>query len=478
VASAGDVSPATAPSAASSDSSSVAAAPAFEVLLTPRKLSATPKCAPYRLDDVTGAVVVTPARVTLRDIAGQHGAAAVRVAGTGEADPTGDWRWSLRLSGDHMLVDDDLRRAAPSSVTALLQSSQMSGTVAIDFSKLDVTPAPRSAAVAPAAPSPASSAPPTTAPRADAPVDVDFALKLAVADSSMNVGVPLAHVTGSADLAGSTRNGKLVEFNGQLDASSLAMAERPLTDLHADLGKIVGTDAMQLKNVRAKLAGGNLAGQFDWTSPDVGSGRYAMNLMLRNADVRELAGDSALNGDPDTKKDDIRGQMSASLALEGVFDQPGSRRGRGDVLVNGRQLYQIPLVLGLLQITNLALPITSPFNEATCRYTVDGGRVTFENIELRAKEMVMQGSGHLDFDTKKVRMTFVTQNETWPKLPVIGDLIQGARNELLQIHIRGTITEPKVSAAAMNTLTTTIDEVFRGANPPPEAAASKVKKTK
>src|SRR5437763_1802415 len=190
------------------------------------------------------------------------------------------------------------------------------------------------------------------------------------------------------------------------------------------------------------------------------------------------AGDSGLNGDPDTKKDDIRGQMSASLALEGVFDQPASRRGRGDVLVNGRQLYQIPLVLGLLQITNLALPITSPFSEATCRYTVDGGRVTFETIELRAKQMLMQGSGHLDFDTKRVRMTFVTQNDTWPKLPVIGDLLQGARNELLQIHVRGTITEPQVSASAMNTLTTTIDEVFRGANPPPEAAAPKVKKTK
>ena len=56
---------------------------------------------------------------------------------------------------------------------------------------------------------------------------------------------------------------------------------------------------------------------------------------------------------------------------------------------------------GLLQITNLALPITSPFNEGTARYSVDGNRVTFESIELRAKDMMMQANGHLDFGTKQ-----------------------------------------------------------------------------
>jgi len=83
----------------------------------------------------------------------------------------------------------------------------------------------------------------------------------------------------------------------------------------------------------------------------------------------------------------------------------------------------------------------------------------------------MQGSGALDFDTKRVRLTFVTQDKTWPKLPVIGDLLQGARNELLQIHVRGTIQDPKVSASSMNTLSTTVDEVFKGNEPPPEAPA-------
>jgi hypothetical protein len=173
---------------------------------------------------------------------------------------------------------------------------------------------------------------------------------------------------------------------------------------------------------------------------------------LLNASVAELAGE---------REPELKGQLSASLDLEGNWDDPASRRGRGDVLVGGKNMYRIPVVLGLLQIANLSLPISSPFTEATTRYMVQGQTVTFENISLRSSNMVMQGSGSLDFNTRKVELVFTTDNPNWPRLPFIQDLIEGARHELLQIHVRGTIQDPKVSATAMNTVTTTVDEVFR-----------------
>lgn len=77
----------------------------------------------------------------------------------------------------------------------------------------------------------------------------------------------------------------------------------------------------------------------------------------------------------------------------------------------------------------------------------------------------MKGTGNLDFNSKQVEMTFVTDSTTWPKLPFVGDLIQSARHELLQIHVRGSLQEPKVSARSFNTITTTVDEVFKGDAP-------------
>ncbi|HSV12904.1 MAG TPA: hypothetical protein VLI90_01495, partial [Tepidisphaeraceae bacterium] len=64
--------------------------------------------------------------------------------------------------------------------------------------------------------------------------------------------------------------------------------------------------------------------------------------------------------------------------------------------------------------------------------------------------------------TKKVRMNFSTDNPNWPKVPFIHELWQGAKQELMQIQVRGTVKDPKVSAASLHTFTTTVDEVFSG----------------
>jgi hypothetical protein len=254
-------------------------------------------------------------------------------------------------------------------------------------------------------------------------------------------------------IAGTVRNGELSEMKGVIDASSLKLAARPGRRLHADMVKPAGRDQLRIGPITGELAGGEIAGDVGLEFPDEGPSRYAMNLQLRNADVKEIAGEA---------EQDISGQLTAKLALEGNWSDVSARRGRGDVRVQGREMYKIPLVLGLLQITNLALPITSPFNQAEASYGVDGERVTFENISLRSSSMIMQGSGSLDFGTKKVRMTFTTDNPNWPKLPIVGDLITTAKNELLQIHVTGKLQEPKVSASSINTFQTTVDEVLRG----------------
>jgi hypothetical protein len=176
-----------------------------------------------------------------------------------------------------------------------------------------------------------------------------------------------------------------------------------------------------------------------------------MELILRDADIRELSGEM---------NKDLSGRLSASLDLQGDWSDTRTRRGRGDVSVSGKEMYKIPLILGLLQITNLSLPITAPFNQGHARYMVDGQMLTIESLELRSRDMVMSGSGQLDFAKKKVAMSFTTDNPNWPKFPIVGDIIHTAKNELLQIHIKGTLQDPKVSAS--NTVTTTVDEVLRG----------------
>jgi hypothetical protein len=59
-------------------------------------------------------------------------------------------------------------------------------------------------------------------------------------------------------------------------------------------------------------------------------------------------------------------------------------------------------------------------------------------------------------------MTFVTDSPNAWRIPFISDILQGARQEFMQIHVNGTVQEPKVSGSMMNTFTTTVDEVLGG----------------
>jgi hypothetical protein len=163
---------------------------------------------------------------------------------------------------------------------------------------------------------------------------------------------------------------------------------------------------------------------------------------------------------PHSEKD-LKGELTASLTLEGRWDDASARRGRGDVVVAGKELYHLPLLMGLLQVTNLSLPIATPFKTGTARYNIDGQRINFERIELKSDTMEMLGDGYLDFKSKKVQMTFSTDNPSGLKVPFLNDLLKGARGELLKIKIKGSIQEPRIEANPLGTFTTTIDEVFK-----------------
>ena len=431
--------------------------------LRPRVLSATVRTLPYELSKLTGEIAVGPQRVELRGLTGHHGKATLTVSGTGTPDPTS--RWDLKVSAKDVPVDADLRKALPPTLTKLIDSLDVKGTLGLELDQLSYRSGGAVAARRAEAALRAGEAPPAAGATLPEP-EIDLGGRLALADVSLDAGAKMQKVQGSMGLAATIRGGQLYELGGRLDVASLDVAGRSVTDLRAELSKPGGGAELYLRNLRASIGGGDLAGDATLVSPDAGGidpatgasrpadpGQYKLSLFVRNADVRELAKDSGEN---------LNGRATASLALEGAWGQVAARRGRGDVLVAGREMYRIPLVLGLMQVTNLSLPITSPFSSATARYSVDGQRVTFERIELRSNNLLMSGDGSLDFGTKQVRMQFVTDNPAAFKVPFLHDILRGAQQELVRIQVRGTVEDPQVQNRPLGTFTTTVDQVFRG----------------
>jgi hypothetical protein len=400
----------------------------LKMTLHPRQLAVTPPAMPWRLDQLGGSLVYNNGQVILNHITAHHGPTTLAVSGDGSTNDGG--KWQLHLSGHAVAIDENFLQVAPKPLADLITALSLKGKFDFDFSKLHVRDTSR--------PDHSSS-------------DIDFAMTLATQNASVDVGLPMSKIAGACNVSGSFTDGSLSDLHGDFNFDSLAIADRSATNLSFKLEKLAGQSLVTLTDLDATIADGSLAGQMSFNVGANVSDHYTLSLVLRDADITQL--------DPDPKNG-IQGQLSASVDLEGSWSDPSTRIGRGDVLVTGEHLYKIPILLGVEQITNLALPLNEPFTQGTAQYAVQGQNVIFSSIVLKAANMHMDGSGQMDFASKKFDLTFTTNNPKWPKLPIINDLIVAAQQQLLQIHVTGTIQEPKVSAGLLSAVSTTIDHVI------------------
>ncbi|HEX4123532.1 MAG TPA: hypothetical protein VHY37_02335, partial [Tepidisphaeraceae bacterium] len=413
----------------------------FRGSFEPRELSVNLKRFPYRLDHVAGRVTLSPDKIVLDSLTAKHDDAAFSASGIADlAGGAPGSAWKVKIAGTGVSIDDSLRHALPQSLVSSLDALKVRGKMGFNFP--DITYWPSSAKTGPA-----------TSPADPPSPQLNCRGVLDLAGASMDVGVPLTNIDGQIRLGLAARAGRLDSLHAELAMANVTMAGRKLSDLHVTVNKPTGVSQLDFSKLTATVAGGQLAGDLALNFPAEGPGQYATTMVLHDADAPTLM--------HETDKT-IQGSVTASLSLEGTWNDPTSRKGRGDVLVEGKQLYRIPLVLGLLQVTNLALPIARPFNHGSAQYNVDGQRVNFEHIELRSPGMLLDGDGYLDFGSKQVRMSFTTDNPGGLKLPLITDILQNAQHELLRINVRGTIQEPRVEPSVLGTFTTTVDEVFKG----------------
>lgn len=395
----------------------------LKLTVRPRTLRLAPPSVPWPLDHLTGTASYDDGQVNLDNLTAHHGSTMISLSGAGSTGTASNWQ--LHLRGQNMSIDADFLRKAPKPLADLIHSLNLHGQFDFEFNKLLIH---------------------GNSTGDIASSDIDFAVDLAAHSASLDAGIPLTKIHGSCSLAGSLHDGSLYDLLGSCDFDSLEIASRPATDLTFKITKAAGRDAISLSDISGSIADGSLAGQVNFNND-----HYTINLVLRDADIPALAPDA---------EHDIHGQLSASLNIEGDWSDPNTRIGRGDVLVTGQQLYKIPILLGISQITNLSLPLNEPFTEGTARYAVQGQNVVFDSIALKASNMEMTGTGQMDFASKKFDLLFTTNNPKWPKIPLINDFVVAAERQFLQIRVSGTISEPKVSAGILSAVPTTIERVM------------------
>ena len=422
--------------------------------LIPRELAITPDVFPLRLTGLGGKVVFTNGKVELQDLTARRGDTRLRVSGSGQTGALSDF--TLKIDAEALQLDKPFYKACPEAVANILTGLGATGLMDLHLTTLRVrdTDPGRAPAFEPHRVMAATQ--PTTR-----PVDLDFEGSITLAGTNFEVGLPISDTRGELTLKGSVVASRLSSFSSDAKLASYrisGMAGGPLT---AHAKKDPSLDRIYVEDIRTGLADGILAGAFtiDWY--DRASSRYALDLLLKDASLKELMSGEQAFGE---------GRMSASLRAEGELSAKGFRRGGGYVRVDGKNMYKVPLLLGLVQIIDLSLSFPEPMNQVSTDYVLDNSKIRIENMEMRSPTTIVRATGTVDLGTRMFDLLLTTDSPKKLSIPIPGwdNLIADLKKELFQIRLQGSLQEPKVKALALPTLRATIDQVFR-----PEKAPAK-----
>ncbi|GAG53491.1 unnamed protein product, partial [marine sediment metagenome] len=181
------------------------------------------------------------------------------------------------------------------------------------------------------------------------------------------------------------------------------------------------TDQWSIQNIRADLASGQVAGYIKGSQSS--GGNYSAKLQVDNVDLAELIRQfkSDKPNSSNKKKNGIptQGRLTASVKLEGNFNDPSSTAGGGRVYIDQTQLYKLPLIVRIMRTLSLQSTEANAFETVDVRFYLQGDKIIFTEIILEGPALKMGGMGV--YDRKKDWLAVVVKRDPpdniWSKLP-------------------------------------------------------------
>lgn len=391
---------------------------------------------PHRVEltETSGMIVVQPSGVALDRFSGRYDGGRLSVGG--QIGFTAPRSGDFYASAEGAAFTEAFFRLLPDNVSSVLRATSLQGQYALDIPALRLRP------------------------DASAEPSLEIAATLKLSDGSMQLGVPITRFNGQAVVAGVVEPASTFPtMRVVLTASSLLAASKSVTDLTAELSNEGGDEAIRLTRLESKLAGGRLSatghGRLD-------RGDYALRLVLTHANLAELAStqDFEPEFDDATDRQPLTGRLSAALDVEGSWRNPDAMRGRGDLIVRGSNVRGLPLSYGLLRITHLALPTNNPFDTASLSYLLTRNKVDFQSIELASPETKLSGRGTMSLPNTDLNIALTTSNVKGLRLGPLTELINKFRDQLVTLHITGTLDKPQVNTRQFYGLAEAWKEIF------------------
>ena len=412
--------------------------------LSNKVLSVRPGALPYRLDITDGSVRYDGRQVFIDSIKARHDGTRIAADGSCRQDPGGQWRFSLNIhSGSRLDPNPELIAALPNEMRGAMNRLQLRGPVNIR-GRTDILLSDQKH--------------PHTS------MDWDVVLQLE-GNRFGDVG-PVHSMRGELSIRG-RRNERGLLAGGFLRLDSMHVNDLQLTAIRGPYS--VQDDKLRLgreptakqdatsqeQSIRGRLFDGmiELKGEVLLSSAsfDVGIG-------LVDAQVPTLLADLGQG------RSELTGTFAGNLNLEGTLGTTDLLRGNGAAKVSGANLYQLPLLVQLLNLLRITPTEDVAFTDADVLFSIVEDRINFDDLKLWGDLVSLHGSGTMNW-RQELDLTFNTRVSPKTTFSRIMKPLGGQRYTIWDVDVRGPLNDPAVELRPLESVGQTLERIFPAIGP-------------
>ncbi len=425
----------------------------YRLVLTARDMSILCRDFPYPFRGITGRAVATPGRIVLEDLEAHHDRMTARLSGTISTQGPRD-QMVLSASIEEMTIDQTLLDAIPADLVPLVDRFREGGRMNAEISKLSITRGRSAVRNDGDEPATLSEAVPAAGPKSDLQWVAEGSL--AFRDVNFDIGFGDRALTGVVAGKAGQRNGQL-GLNAKVRLETIELGQREIKDVRGVVMKLPDSDVLRIDDIEGRAHDGVVVGQASIRLDDPVT--YKLSIEFEDVDLAKLFN----AGEPDKSKwMDVKGRVAGPLVFSASAGENPTRQAVGELVIRDAKLYELPVILGALQIIYLQLPGEGAFNAGTVKYSLRDDTLTFQEIYLTGKSISVLGSGTYDLQNDALKLTFLTgpPGKLQRLDELTEDVLRALSNTLVEIRVSGPLKNPKMDTVPLSPLETILQRLL------------------
>jgi len=257
-----------------------------------------------------------------------------------------------------------------------------------------------------------------------------YDLGLSCTDAGFVLKWPVAHINGEIGLKGAS-SGRVNTFGAKGKLDSLSFAGREMGKTEFDLTRT--ENEARLDSLETQMLGGTLVaqGRIDLG----GTGGYALTAKVRGMSLKEIV-DKAFG----FHKEGLGGIVDGRVSLLSLTGKASDLVGSAEANVTEGTLWEVPMVLAMMNVLNLKFPERTQFDRAHVVLEVVGSKLRVKELSMSSAPATLVGEGTIGFDGA-IDLIFYSRPG---QIPIVSILAGQVGRNIVKARIHGTFLHPSV----------------------------------